>query len=204
MREHCYAIFALFLAPVTCYGFMPAGMLGLIYIVVVSAFISVCSWVTIESIAACLARLKRLPCAYQHSSPVAYIVAAYLNNEADILDETLQAYLQLEYRGSIQVLVVYNVKGSSIAQEAGLLQRWHGKQAGNVYVSMVRNFSSSSKAENVNYGLEMLASAEILPDFIAIMDADHQVSVLTCLTEHQRQKRKSHTRLHTMCSPEQT
>ena len=175
MREHSYAVFALLLAPTACFGLMPANLLGLMHLIVVLAFISVCLWVTVESIAACISRLKPLPAQGQHYSPVAYIVAAYLNNEADILDDTLQAYLQLDYRGSIQVLVVYNVRGASIPQEAGLLQRWHGKQAGNICISMVRNRSSSSKAENVNYGLGMLAAAENSPTYIAVMDADHQV-----------------------------
>ena len=173
MREHSYAVFALFLAPAACFCLMPAELLGPTYLLAVLAFISVCSWVTLESVSACFARLKPHPVQHQHYLPVAYIVAAYLNNEADILDDTLEAYLQLEYRGSIQVLVVYNVKGTSIPQEAGLLQRWHGKQAGNICISMVRNFSSSSKAENVNYGLRLLA--EDPPEYIAVMDADHQV-----------------------------
>ena len=55
--------------------------------------------------------------------------------------------------------------------EQALKAKWDGVVKGNIHIEVRKNMTSTSKAENVNYGLTLLASSV---EFIAIMDADHQ------------------------------
>ncbi|CAN0197259.1 unnamed protein product, partial [Scytosiphon promiscuus] len=106
---------------------------------------------------------------------LAYIVPAYLNNEADILDETLSSYCSLEFEGRIHVIVVYNSRGGIGEAETKLETKWDGTMNGrtkNISVRVVKNHESTSKAENVNFALMSLIPADV--DYVAILDADHQ------------------------------
>ena len=92
--------------------FLPARVLSYIYIAEVSVFGVVCFWVTAEAVGACISRLRTPKTITLDCWPeLAYIVPAYLNNEAVVLDDTLEAYLNLDYPGSLTVLLVYNCKG---------------------------------------------------------------------------------------------
>ncbi|CAN0172710.1 unnamed protein product, partial [Ectocarpus sp. 4 AP-2014] len=116
------------------------------------------------------------PRPYLRLPKIAYLVPAYLNNEADILDDTLQSYCDLNYRGEATVLVVFNTKGETLGMESVLMAKWDGIVCGeskNIRIKIVKNNESSSKAENVNYGLSLIP-ADV--EYIAIMDADHQLS----------------------------
>ena len=55
--------------------------------------------------------------------------------------------------------------------EQELKAKWDGVSRGNICIEVRKNVSSTSKAENVNYGLTLLSKAV---EYIAIMDADHQ------------------------------
>ena len=55
--------------------------------------------------------------------------------------------------------------------EQALIDKWNGFERGNVSISVHKNSKSSSKAENVNYGLTLLPQSV---EYVAIMDADHQ------------------------------
>ena len=98
--------------PALSYAFMPESVLRVFYIVIVGLFALVCLWVSAEAITAAIVRWRTLNGETSTAWPaLAYIVPAYLNNEANILDATLEAYSQLNYRSSITVLLVYNCKG---------------------------------------------------------------------------------------------
>lgn len=111
---------------------------------------------------------------------IAYIIPAYLNNEADILDDTISAYCNMQYKGDILVLVVFNSKGDKMSEtESALFARWDGIERGgkggqgHIRIRVVKNDDSSSKAENVNFALDLI---RLDVEYTAIMDADHQPS----------------------------
>lgn len=85
--------------------------------------------IVVQICAACYSDIERryftnvkvLPCGpvtLTRENTLAYVVPAYLNNEADILDETLDSYCSLEFDGRIHVIVVYNSKGDMGEAEA--------------------------------------------------------------------------------------
>ena len=94
-----------------------------------------------------------------------------MDNEAVVLEETIQSYLDMEYNGHIHIMVVYNSKKDMREAEEKIHNKWDNCVHGNTRVTIVKNTNSTSKAENVNYGLS-LVDEDV--DYIAIMDADHQ------------------------------
>ena len=112
LLPYLYALVVMLAAPVAGFIFLPQHILKLIYIADVGIFAIVCLWVSAETIAASISRLWPVkPFGIKAWPEVAYIVPAYLNNEASVLDDTLEAYLKLDYQGSTTVLLVYNCKG---------------------------------------------------------------------------------------------
>jgi hypothetical protein len=73
-----------------------------------------------------------------------YIIPAYLNNEAPILDETLKSYQELRYPGRLHVIIVYNAKGNLAQEEATLRRTWHGFSSGRFDVTVIANNSCAT------------------------------------------------------------
>ena len=74
-----------------------------------------------------------------------YIIPAYLNNEASILDETIASYQSLRYPGCLHVVIVYNAKGDLAQEEAALTRAWDGFSSGGLDVTIVANNSCATR-----------------------------------------------------------
>ena len=112
LLPYVYVLVIMLAGPVVGFIYLPHAILKLIYVVDVGVFALVCLWVTSETIAASISRLWPVKQYTVKAWPtVVYIVPAYLNIEASVLDDTLEAYLKLTYQGSVTVLLVYNCKG---------------------------------------------------------------------------------------------
>ena len=94
------------------------------------------------------------------------IIAAYLPNEADTLTATIDAFLNLDYPGPIQVVLAYNTPYDMPIEETlrALAKRDPRFQP-------MRFEHSTSKAQNVNAAIE-----HVTGEFVGIFDADHQPS----------------------------
>ena len=184
-----YTVFSMVLAPLVVVIFLPLSVVDKLYIASSASIVFVSIWTLLQTAVAwwsvsssvCKSfndarRVTPYPRPFLRRPKIAYLVPAYLNNEAEILDDTLQSYCDLEYRGEALVVVVFNSKGDMLDVEAELMAKWDGIVCGaekNIRVRIVKNFESSSKAENVNHGLSLIP-ADV--EYIAIMDADHQPS----------------------------
>jgi CheY-like chemotaxis protein/cellulose synthase/poly-beta-1,6-N-acetylglucosamine synthase-like glycosyltransferase len=92
------------------------------------------------------------------------IIAAYLPNEADVIFETIEAFLGVEYPGPLQIILAYNTP-HDMPIEATLKKI---AERDSRFVPM-RVVDSSSKAQNVNAALAIVNG-----EFVGIFDADHQ------------------------------
>lgn len=174
--SHVYAMMTWIILPMAGFTFLPLHIVNIIYLATACAFAIICTWFAIETFLAW--RMGSAIALSDKSSSefkkITFIVPAYFDNEAVVLDETLTSYCNLKYNGQIQVMVVYNSKSDMSKEEAEFDRKWDGKTSGdrnNIKISTVKNLNSTSKAENVNYGLTLVDSNT---HYIAIMDADHQ------------------------------
>ena len=188
---HLYALTSMVLAPAALLVFVvPMTVVDYVYIVSAMMFVFVSVWTFLQTYAAWwwlaigAGYKKNGAAAVGSSGPpvaalppkIAYLIPAYLNNEADILDGTISDYCNLAYAGEVLVLVVFNSNGDISATESTLVSKWDGVvrgPSGNIRISIVKNDRSTSKAENVNFGLSLIHTDV---DYTAIMDADHQPS----------------------------
>jgi cellulose synthase/poly-beta-1,6-N-acetylglucosamine synthase-like glycosyltransferase len=97
--------------------------------------------------------------------PATAIIAAYLPNEAPIIEDTIQAFLRVQYPARLQIILAYNTPRDmpEIEERLRQLAREHPH-----FVPM-RVATSTSKAQNVNAAL-----AYATGEFTAVFDADHQ------------------------------
>lgn len=93
------------------------------------------------------------------------IIAAYLPNEAPIIEASVRAFLRLQYPGPLQVILAYNTPKEMPEIEERLAQISREDPR---FVSM-RIRTSTSKAQNVNAVLPYATG-----EFTAVFDADHQ------------------------------
>jgi cellulose synthase/poly-beta-1,6-N-acetylglucosamine synthase-like glycosyltransferase len=91
------------------------------------------------------------------------IIAAYLPNEADTIVAAVEAVLEAEYPGRLEVLLAYNTPTDHpVEDELRALARRDPR------FKPLRIHGSTSKAENVNAAL-----AEASGAFVGLFDADH-------------------------------
>ena len=97
--------------------------------------------------------------------PATAIIAAYLPNEAPIIEDTVRAFLRVQYPAPLQIILAYNTPKDMPEIEDRLQQiaREHPR-----FVPM-RVRASTSKAQNVNAALPYATG-----EFTAVFDADHQ------------------------------
>lgn len=93
------------------------------------------------------------------------IIAAYLPNEAPIIEATIAAFLRVQYPGRLQVILAYNTPRDmpEIEQRLAAIAREHPR------FTAMRVPGSTSKAQNVNFALPYATG-----EFTAVFDADHQ------------------------------
>ena len=168
---HVYAVLMGLVLPIALFLLLPIGKVSVIYLVTIAAFGFVSLWFGVETFAALyLDSKKTRPKTYSPKN-ITYIIAAYLDNEAVLLEQTLESYCEMRFNGLLHVMVVYNCKRDMSDAEVFLDSKWNNSVHGNVRISIIKNMDSTSKAENVNHGLSLVGDNV---DFIAIMDADHQ------------------------------
>ena len=189
---HVYSIFLMIVLPVGLLFAVPMPVVDQTYLGSSLCYVFVSVWTLVQTFAAWrFGRNSRRPRptappgestgllrsgTSEESTKLAYLIPVYLNNEADILDDTLGSYCDVKYHGSVLVLVVFNSTGDMDETEYALIEKWDGVIGGrseNIRISIVKNDESTSKAENVNHGLSLIP---LDMDYIAIMDADHQPS----------------------------
>jgi cellulose synthase/poly-beta-1,6-N-acetylglucosamine synthase-like glycosyltransferase/GGDEF domain-containing protein len=97
--------------------------------------------------------------------PATAIIAAYLPNEAPIIEDTIAAFLRVQYPARLQIILAYNTPRDmpEIEQRLREIAREHPQ-----FIPM-RVQTSTSKAQNVNAAL-----AYATGEFTAVFDADHQ------------------------------
>ncbi len=133
------------------------------YIVVVVSLVLTCTLIWLEGFMA----LKRVdpPADDDMEYPTASaIIAAYLPNEAATIFSTLEAMLNVDYPGQIQIILAYNTPKDMPIEKT--LREMAAKDS---RLEVVRVIGSTSKAQNVNAAIAYSKGA-----FTAIFDADHQ------------------------------
>lgn len=93
------------------------------------------------------------------------IIAAYLPNEAPIIEATVAAFLRVQYPASLQIILAYNTPRDMPDIEERLREMAREDPR---FVPM-RVQTSTSKAQNVNAALPYVTG-----EFTAVFDADHQ------------------------------
>jgi hypothetical protein len=138
---------ALLIIPSVIYASVPVAALRIAYFFVSGSYAFVAAWVLLETMTALVSTAysagavhMELDINQKRSWPeVTYIIPAYLNNEAPILDETCENYIGLEYAGVINVMIVYNTRNPMPDEEASLMDKWDGYETGNIRFMVVRN-----------------------------------------------------------------
>ena len=168
---HTYAVLSWFVLPVALFLIIPLNIVSIVYLVTTACFGFVSMWFGVETFAALYLDSKETCQNFSDPKKITYIIPAYMDNEAVVLEETIQSYLDMEYNGHIHIMVVYNSRKDMREAEQKIHNKWDNYVCGNTRVTIVKNTNSTSKAENVNYGLS-LVDEDV--DYIAIMDADHR------------------------------
>lgn len=97
--------------------------------------------------------------------PASAIIAAYLPNEAPIIEATVEAFLRVQYPARLQVILAYNTPRDMPEVE----ERLQAIARDNPRFTAMRVQGSTSKAQNVNFALPYATG-----EFTAVFDADHQ------------------------------
>ncbi len=97
--------------------------------------------------------------------PASAIIAAYLPNEAPIIEDTVRAFLRVQYPAALQIILAYNTPRDMPEIE----QRLHDIAREDPRFVPMRVRTSTSKAQNVNAALPYATG-----EFTAVFDADHQ------------------------------
>lgn len=147
-----YALSTLLIAPAIVYSLLPIPLLRFCYFAVSGCFSIAAGWVMFETITALLSTLYMAGCVHmaldvdpKRKWPTfGYVIPAFLDNEAPILDETLEQYTRLDYPGKVIVQVVYNTKRPMELQEKVLIGSWDGRQVGRVHFSIIPNLKCAT------------------------------------------------------------
>jgi len=96
--------------------------------------------------------------------PASAIIAAYLPNEAATVEETVEAFLRLDYQAPLRIILAYNTP-RNLPVEFKLKKLAERDPR----FLPLRVEGSTSKAQNVNAAL-----AEVMGEFVGVFDADHR------------------------------
>lgn len=172
--ELLYVFITSIAIPIVVYAFViPETFLVYAYWVLIICFGLTSIWVFVESISSLVYHSNRTMEDINNRS-ILVLIPAYMDNEQYVLQETLVAFSQLKYDGSLKVIVVFNAKSKEKTQEFEdyLYSTWDNKQINNIMFEVLENKNSKSKAENINYALKITCEEPF--DFICVYDADHQ------------------------------
>jgi len=104
---------------------------------------------------------------------VSILIAAYFPNEKHIIKDTLLHVINnVECDRNINVTLIYNTPNPVCPEETEML-RFHQKIINDRNVYVIKNVESTSKAQNLNFGLAYLKQNENLQEYTYIIDADH-------------------------------
>lgn len=104
---------------------------------------------------------------------VSILIAAYFPNEKHIIKDTLLHVINnVECDRNINVTLIYNTPNPVCPEETEMLQ-FHQKIINDRNVYVIKNVESTSKAQNLNFGLAYLKQNENLQEYTYIIDADH-------------------------------
>lgn len=133
-----------------------------LYVALVAAFGTTAALIWAEGFRAL--EPPALPASPDRPAPRASaVIAAYLPNESETIEETLGVFLDQDYSGGLQVVLAYNTPVPLAVEER--LRRLAQEHDDLVVINVE---DSTSKAQNVNAALRV-AEGEI----IGIFDADH-------------------------------
>lgn len=175
-----YVIFSWLVIPSVVFAFSPKWVIPIIYLCLVSSFGFACLVTTLETIFAIYRRMKHYGNVPVHCDRVfagdkslTYIIPAFLDNEVDILDETLASYTKLVCDENIHVVLVFNTRKDMKEEEDLLFYKWDDKKFmnGKITIEVLKNHESTSKAENVNFAVSRMDP--VVSPYVGIMDADH-------------------------------
>jgi len=107
---HTYALTSFFFLPVALFFIIPLKVLSTIYLVTTICFGFVSIWFAVETLAALYIYSKETCQKSSDHKKITYILPAYMDNEATVLEGTIRSYLDMEYNGHIHIMVVYNSK----------------------------------------------------------------------------------------------
>lgn len=171
-----YVLHLITLSALVCYN-VPMWCLSAIYWTSVTLIIIINILIAIESlIALCIIKkskstfdielaIKNLE---KENIKLGIIIPVYMPNEKNIICETINHYAEkVQYVGNTTILVVYNGK----CEDEIIIKLNNIKFKDNVEFIIIENKDSTSKAENVNYGIKKLDN---FCNYIGIYDADHQ------------------------------
>jgi len=134
-----------------------------VYLIVVAALVLTGIFIWVEGFLS----LKHIDPPAEPGSPyppASAIIAAYLPNEAATILDTVDAFLQIDYPGPLQILLAYNTPGDLPIEKTLLLRSQSDPR-----LELLKVEGSTSKAQNVNAALERVTGK-----FTGIFDADHQ------------------------------
>ncbi|WP_394755928.1 glycosyltransferase [Rhodoferax sp.] len=135
-----------------------------VYLFVVVTLVLTALWIWAEGFLA-LRRVDPPMDPAQPFPPATAIIAAYLPNEAPIIEDTVRAFLRVQYPAPLQIILAYNTPRDMPEIEERLQQI--ARQ--NPQFVPMRVLTSTSKAQNVNAALPSVTG-----EFTAVFDADHQ------------------------------
>ncbi len=133
-----------------------------VYVVVVVALLVTALLIWWEGFLA-LRRVDPPEIADNQYPPASAIIAAYLPNEAATIEATIQAFLRVEYPGSLQIILAYNTP-----RDMPIEHVFDEIAAQNPRFLPLRVNGSTSKAQNVNAALTHTEGV-----FVGVFDADH-------------------------------
>jgi cellulose synthase/poly-beta-1,6-N-acetylglucosamine synthase-like glycosyltransferase len=104
---------------------------------------------------------------------VSILIAAFFPNEKHIIKDTLLNVIKdVDCDRNVNITLVYNTPAQVCPEETEIL-RFHKKTINNRKIYVIKNEMSTSKSENLNFGLAYLNKKKDLQDYTYIIDADH-------------------------------
>lgn len=180
--EITYVIMTCIVIPCILYMFV-IPLIGLYYVywIITGMFCLTSLWVFTETIGSLFSTRCYSTSPKHGKKAVLLLIPAYMDNEYLILSETMESFSHIKYDGYIKVLVVYNSKDKAKTSmfKNAFYEKWNKTffQNLNGDVNSVLEFDirenekGLSKADNINYGLDIIKDDGF--DYIGIYDADH-------------------------------
>ncbi|KAL7527467.1 hypothetical protein ACHAXR_003729 [Thalassiosira sp. AJA248-18] len=178
--QFVYLVMMLFVMPFAALFFAPLSVISAVFWVGYASMLIITVTLLLELASSVISwrearRLHAQPVSPDLSKNVMAIVSAYLPNEIDILQDTLNAMIRCKLPNASRFVVLISHNGGSEEQVERLRQIIQDlPQYPNVTVMEKDNLDSRSKAENVNGALDFIKEWAVIPEIVVLYDADHQ------------------------------